>query len=149
MSSSIDVVYSENVKPRENHMLHNLPFLQNTVNNLNDKKRKTSFLRIKMKQQNIFGLALIDTGKLVYSTIVSREFWEVKGGKLSESMDFKVGTADGQSDGLQVLGIGEPWPINLEGMEKCFILELLVIQGLSHSVNLGISFLMEHNLKIN
>ena len=67
----------------------------------------------------------------------------------SNSRDFKVGTADGQSDGLQVLGIGEPWPINLEGMEKCFILELLVIQGLSHSVNLGISFLMEHNLKIN
>ena len=68
---------------------------------------------------------------------------------MSKSMDFKVGIADGQSDGLQVLGIGEPWPIYLEGMEECFILEPLVIQGLSHSVNLGISFLMEHNLKIN
>ena len=66
---------------------------------------------------------------------------------MSESMDYKVGTADGKSDGLQVLGIGEPWPIYLEGMEECFILEPIVIQGLS--VNLGISFLMEHNLKIN
>ena len=67
---------------------------------------------------------------------------------MSKSMDFKVGIADGQSDGLQVLGIGEPWPIYLEGMEECYILEPLVI-GLSHSLNLGISFLMEHNLKIN
>ena len=30
---------------------------------------------------------------------------------MSKSMDFKVGTADGKSDGLQVLGIGKPWPI--------------------------------------
>ena len=29
---------------------------------------------------------------------------------MSKSMDYKVGTADGQSDGLQVLGKGEPWP---------------------------------------
>ena len=68
---------------------------------------------------------------------------------MRESMDYKVGTADGQSDRLQVLGIGEPWPIYLEGMEEYYILEPLVIKGLSHSVNLGISFLMEHNLKIN
>ena len=68
---------------------------------------------------------------------------------MSESMDYKVGTADEQSEGLQVLGIGEPWPIYLEEMEECFILEPLVIQGLRHSVNLGISFLMKHNLKIN
>ena len=25
-------------------------------------------------------------------------------------MDYKVGTADGQSEGLQFLEIGEPWP---------------------------------------
>ena len=50
-------------------------------------------------------------------------------------MDYKVGTADGQSEGLQVLGVGEPWPIYLEGMEECYILEPLVIRGLSHSVN--------------
>ena len=68
---------------------------------------------------------------------------------MSEFMDYKAGTADGKSDRLQVLGIGEPWPIYLEGMEKCYILEPLVIKGLCHSVNLGISFLMEHNLKIN
>ena len=35
---------------------------------------------------------------------------------MSKSLDYKVGTADGQSDGLQVLGIGEPGPIYLEDM---------------------------------
>ena len=55
-------------------------------------------------------------------------------------MDYKVGTADGQSEELQVLGIGEPWPIYLEGIEECYILEPLV--------NLGISFLTRNNLKL-
>ena len=84
----------------------------------------------------------------MHSAIVSRAFWESIGGKISSPMDYKVGTVDGQSEGLRVLGIGEPWPIYLEGMEECYILGLLVIQGLSHSVNLGISFLKECNLKL-
>ena len=37
---------------------------------------------------------------------------------MSKSLDHKVGTADVQSDRLQVLGI-KPWPIYLEGMEEC------------------------------
>ena len=69
-----------------------------------------SFSHFKVKDQNIFRLALIDTGNLVHSAI---------GGKMSKSMDYKVGTADGQSDRLQVLDIGDPWPINLEAMEEC------------------------------
>ena len=44
--------------------------------------------------------------------------------------------------------MGAPWPVYLEGMEECYILEPLVIIGLSHSVNLGISFLQEYNLKM-
>ena len=64
-------------------------------------------------------------------------------------MDYKVGTAYGQSDRLQVLGVEEPWPIYLETREECNILEPLVIKGLSHSVNIEITFLMKHNLKIN
>ena len=63
-------------------------------------------------------------------------------------MDHRVGTEDGQSEGWQVLGVGESWPIYLEGMEECYILEPLVIRGLSHSVNLWISFLQEYNLKM-
>ena len=63
-------------------------------------------------------------------------------------MDYRVGTADGQSEGLQVVGIGEPWPIYLEGMEECYILESLVIRGLSHSVNLELKFLQDYGLKL-
>ena len=51
---------------------------------------------------------MIDTGNLVHSVIVSGAFWESIGGKISSSMDYKVETADGQSEGLQVLGVGEP-----------------------------------------
>ena len=57
-------------------------------------KRKMSLVRFKVKQQNVFGVALIDTGNLVYSAIVSGVFWESIGGKISSSMDFKVGTAE-------------------------------------------------------
>ena len=91
---------------------------------------------------------LIDKGNIVHSTIVSGEFWEAIGGKFSNSMDYKVETADGQNEGLQVLRRDEPWPIYLEGMEEFYILEPLVMQGLSHSLNLGISFLTRNNLKL-
>ena len=36
-------------------------------------------------------------------------------------MDYKVGTTDGKSEGLQVLGVREPRSIYLEGMEECHI----------------------------
>ena len=67
---------------------------------------------------------------------------------MNHAMDYKVGTADGHREGLQVLGVGEPWPIFLEGMEECYILEPLVIRGLNHSVNLGIAFIRKHQLKL-
>ena len=115
--------------------------LQNRVNNLCIQKRKTLFAGFKVKQQHIFGLALIDIGNLVRSAIVSGAFWESIGGKISR---LRVGTANGQSEGLQVFEIGEPWPIYLEGMDECYILEPLVIQGLSHSENLGMAFLQKY-----
>ena len=144
VSSNINGVHSENVKPGENHLFSNVCSLQHRVNNLSIEKKKTSFARLKVKQRNLFGSGLINTGILVHSMIVSGEFWEAIGGKISNSMDYKVGTADGQSEGLQVLGIVEPWPIYLEGIEECTI---LVIRGLSHSVNLGVAFLTRNNLK--
>ena len=55
-----------------------------------------------------FGLALIDTGNLVHSTIVLGAFWESIGGNISSPMDHRVGTVNGQSEGLQVFGLGEP-----------------------------------------
>ena len=40
VSSNINVVYSENVKPGKNHLLHDVHSLQHKVNNLNNKKRE-------------------------------------------------------------------------------------------------------------
>ena len=87
VSSSINGLHSENVKPGENHLLSNVHSLQHRVNNLSIEKRKTSFAGFKVKQRNLFGLALIDAGNLVHSAIVSGEFWEAIGGKISNSME--------------------------------------------------------------
>ena len=47
----------------------------------------------------------------MHSVIVSGAFCKSIGGKISSPMDYRVGTTYGQSEGLQVLGVGEPWPI--------------------------------------
>ena len=107
------------MKPGKNHLMNQVQAFPNRVNHLSIQKRKTSFVRFKVKQQNIFGLALIDTGNPVHSGIESGAFWESIGGKIISPMDHRVGTADSQSEGLQVLGIGEPWPIYLVGIEEC------------------------------
>ena len=83
-------------------------------------KRKTSFACFEVKQRNIFGLALIDKGNLVHSAIVFGHFWESIGGKISSPMDYQVGTADCQSEGLQVIGVGELWLVYLDRMEECY-----------------------------
>ena len=41
----------------------------------------------------------------MHSAIVSGAFLK---SKISSPMDYRVGTVDGQSEGLQVLGVGEP-----------------------------------------
>ena len=96
-------------------------------------RKKTLYARFKLKQRNLFGLVLIDNGE--FSTFCHSIRRVAIGGKISSYMDCKVGTAYGQSKGLQVLGIGVSWPIYLEGIEECYILEPLVIRGLSQSVN--------------
>ena len=110
-------------------------------------KGNNPFPQVSLLFTNIFGLALIDTGNLFHSLIVSGDFWESIGGKISSPMNQIVGTADSPREGLKVLGIGESGPIYLEGLEECYILEPLVIHGLSLSVNLGIAFLQEYKLK--
>ena len=69
-------VITENMKPRENHLLHNVRSLQYRVNNLSIEKRKTAFPCFKLKHQNIFRLALIDTENLEHSAIVLGSFGE-------------------------------------------------------------------------
>ena len=83
-----------NFKLNKKHLLQNVRSLLLRVNNLNIMRKKTSFVRFQVKQGNLFGLALIDTGNLVHSAIVSGEFWVAIGGKISNSMNYKVGTAE-------------------------------------------------------
>ena len=47
---------------------------------MNVPRKKTFYARFKVKERNLFGLVLIDTGNLVHSAIVSGEFWEAIGG---------------------------------------------------------------------
>ena len=54
-------------------------------------KRKTSYAQFKVKQRNLFVLALIDKANLVHSAIVSGEFWEAIGGNIINSTDYKYG----------------------------------------------------------
>ena len=54
----------------KNYLMNQAQALQHRVKNLSIEKKKTSFSGFKVKQQNIFGLALIDTGNLVHSAIV-------------------------------------------------------------------------------
>ena len=57
-------------------MFSNVCSLQHRVNKLNVDRKKASYARFKVKQRNIFGLALINTGNLVHPSIVSGEFGE-------------------------------------------------------------------------
>ena len=57
---------------------------------------------------------------------MSWDFWEFIGGKINHHMDHHVGTADRRSEGLQVVRVGASWPVYLEGMEECYVLEPIV-----------------------
>ena len=78
-----------NDKVNKNHLLQNVHSLELRVNNLNITRKKKLYPSFKVKQNNLFGLGLINTGNLVHSAIVSGEFW--KAIKISNSMDYKVG----------------------------------------------------------
>ena len=54
----------------------------NKVNLVERDNRKTSYVKFKLFKQDIYGLALVDTGNLVKGTLVSSEFWKIIGGKM-------------------------------------------------------------------
>ena len=54
----------------------------NSVNLIERDERKTSYVKFKLFKQDIYGLALVDTGNLVKGTLVSSEFWKKIGGKM-------------------------------------------------------------------
>ena len=110
------------------------------TNSIVKDKDNTAYARFKWFKHDIFGLALVDTGNLVKSTLVSKEFWDLMGGKVTVKCDLPFGTGEKEGKGLKVVGKGEEFKFFLEEMDKAFTVHPVVIEGLSHNVNLGINF---------
>ena len=87
-SNSNDDKCEIQVNLNKNQLLHDVFSLQHRVHTLSVRQMKTSFACYKVKQQNMFGLLLIDMGNLVPSLIVSRAFWESIGGKIRGPTDY-------------------------------------------------------------
>jgi len=86
---------------------------------------------------------LVDTGNLVTSTLVSKEFWETLKGKMSGTSNARMDTVEKGGKGLKVLGIGEIFKFYLDGLDQLFEVEPIVIEGLNHAENLGLLFLKQ------
>ena len=71
------------------------------------------------------------------------------GGMVTLKCDMHVGTAEKEGKGLKVIGKGEEFKFFLEGIDKDFTVHPLVIEGLSHNMNLGMHFLLENELTLD
>ena len=100
------------MRERERNILVHL----NNVNLIERDNRKTSYVKFKYFKQDIYGLALVDTGNLVKGPLVSSEFWKMIGGKMLEESNARVNTAEKGGKGLRVLGKGEriAWTVDLK-----------------------------------
>ena len=121
----------------------------NNVNLVERDDRKTSYVKFKLFKRDIYGLALVDTGNLVKGTLVSSEFWKMIGGKMLEESNARVHTAEKGGKGLKVLGKGERIKFYLDGLDRRFEVEPIVIEGLNHSVNFGIEFFRQQEVSIS
>ena len=94
--------------------------------------RKTSNVKFKLFKMDIYGLAL---GNLVKGTLVSSEFWKMIGGKMLEESNARINMAEKGGKGLRVLGKGEKIRFYLDGLDRRFEVEPIVIEGLNHTVS--------------
>ena len=69
--------WGTDMKDKEKVILMNL----NNMNQIERDDRKTSSKKFKLLKDDIYGLALVDTGNLVKGTLVSSEFWNTIGEK--------------------------------------------------------------------
>ena len=69
-------------------------------------------------------------------TLVSSEFWKMISGKMLEESNARVHTAEKEGKGLRVLGKGEKIKFFLDGLDRRFEVEPIVIEGLNHAVKL-------------
>ena len=91
----------------------------------------------------------MDTGNLVKGTLVSSEFWKMIGGKMLEESNARVHTAEKDGKGLRVLGKGERIKFYLDGLDRRFVAEPIVIEGLNHAVNFRIEFFRQQEVSIS
>ena len=68
---------------------------------------------------------------------------------MSTRSNARVGTAEKGGKGLKVIGKGEKFKFYLDGLDKVFEVEPIVIEGLNHAVNLGMEFLMQQEVSIS
>ena len=121
----------------------------NNVKLVEKDNRKTSYVKFKLFKRDIYGLALVDTGNLVKGTLVSSEFWKTIGGKMSEESQARVHTVEKGGKGLRVLGKGERMKFYLDGLDKRFEVEPIVIEGVNHAVNFKIEFFHQQEVSIS
>ena len=80
------------LKPQGKLEKREISWEENLIMNLNNMHKssrdhlKTSYVKYKLFKLDIYGLALVDTGNLVKGTLVSREFWEMIGGKCQQGV---------------------------------------------------------------
>ena len=91
----------------------------------------------------------MDTGNLVKGTLVSSEFWKMIGGKMLEESNARVHTAEKGGKGLRVLGIEERIKFYLDGLDRRFGVQPIVIEGLNHAVFFGIEFFRQQEVSIS
>ncbi len=71
-------------------------------------------------------------------------FFTYAGGEFLQSHKVMLNTV-AQGEGLPVLGQAKPIKIYLEGIKKPLIIKPLIVKGLTHPLNLGMSYLQSHH----
>ena len=110
----------------------------------------TGPLRIKAGSELKELSGLVNTGnKVRFPLIISGRLAELLKLKLNPPpLGLRIGTAAAKGT-LRVKGIGSPVSVQIQGHNRVFRMKPLVIQNLSHHVNLGSSFLNRAQLKLD
>ena len=66
-----------------------------------------------------------------------------------ERSNAKVSKVEKVGKGLKVLGKGEKLKFYLDGLDRVFEVESIVIEGLNHAVNFGIEFFRQQEVSIS